>query len=166
MKAQNTIRFLEYPQLKELFNAASKDKLIYHVMCEMLYSSGITMDELLALNIDDIDFLGEVICVRKDENKRHVPIGSSCLMLLEQHMRGCTGKLFEDIPAEEFSAKLTEFSKATGIIDLPVSPQILRDSFSVHMVCNGIDPQSLKELLGTEDDDYIKKVVQTAKLRI
>lgn len=167
MKAQDTIRFLDYQQLNKLFEAASKDELVYHVMCEMLYSTGITIDELLALNTEDIDFLGEVVHVRERNGKkeRTTLVGSSCLILLVQYIekqKECTRKLFESISVEEFSAKLAEFSKATGIIDLPVSPEILRDTFSVHMIKNGTDVGSLKVLLGTEDDDYIEKVVQTA----
>lgn len=176
MENQETLPFLSYAEVKSLFDVASKDKSVYHAIVKLLYSSGITTKELTTLNTDDIDFLGEVIHIRKGEHngkKRITPISSECLAVLISYMEERakrdpkTRLLFldeenESIAAEEISAKLAEYSETAGIDPL-VSSRVLRNSFSVHMIRNGCDPESIKDILGEEDDQQIARLVQAAK---
>jgi integrase/recombinase XerC len=71
-------RFLEYEEVKRLLETppvetwlGARDRGIL----ETLYSTGIRVSELVALNMDDIDFLGEVVHVRgKGKKERITPI--------------------------------------------------------------------------------------------
>ncbi|MHC4705426.1 MAG: site-specific integrase [Planctomycetota bacterium] len=74
-------RFLEYEEVKRLLDTpptntwlGARDRAIL----ETLYSTGIRVSELVALNMDDIDFLGEVVHIRgKGKKERIAPIGSA-----------------------------------------------------------------------------------------
>jgi integrase/recombinase XerC len=74
-------RFLEFEEVKRLLDTpptntwlGARDRAIL----ETLYSTGIRVSELVALNMDDIDFLGEVVHVRgKGKKERIAPIGSA-----------------------------------------------------------------------------------------
>ncbi|MHC4175642.1 MAG: site-specific integrase, partial [Planctomycetota bacterium] len=76
-------RFLEYAEVQKLLETppvnswlGARDRAIL----ETLYSTGIRVSELVALNMDDIDFLGEVVHIRgKGKKERISPIGSSAL---------------------------------------------------------------------------------------
>ena len=80
-------RFLEYEEVKKLLDTpplthwlGARDRAIL----ETLYSTGIRVSELVALNMDDIDFLGEVVHIRgKGKKERITPIGSSALQVIQ-----------------------------------------------------------------------------------
>jgi len=71
-------RFLEYEEIKRLLETppietwlGARDRAIL----ETLYSTGIRVSELVGLNMDDIDFLGEVIHIRgKGQLRRPGPV--------------------------------------------------------------------------------------------
>lgn len=54
---------------------------------ETLYSTGIRVSELVALNMDDVDFLGEILHIRgKGKKERITPISSSALQAIQHYM--------------------------------------------------------------------------------
>ena len=83
-------RFLEYEEVKRLLETpptntwlGARDRAIM----ETLYSTGVRVSELVALNMEDIDFLGEVIHVRgKGKKERITPIGTSALQTIQHYM--------------------------------------------------------------------------------
>ncbi len=83
-------RFLEYEEVKRLLETppvntwlGARDRAIM----ETLYSTGVRVSELVALNMEDIDFLGEVIHVRgKGKKERIAPIGTSALQTIQHYM--------------------------------------------------------------------------------
>ena len=88
-------KFLEYEQVQKLLNTpgtgswlATRDRAIL----ETLYSTGMRVSEIVSLNMDDIDFLGEVVHVRgKGKKERLTPIGSSALQAIQQYIE-CRSK--------------------------------------------------------------------------
>ena len=184
MEAQEKIRFLSLDEIKQLFEISTKDSPMFHAIIKMLYYTGMTVKELISLNVCDIDPLEEVIYIRKGETsgkERIVPIGSIVLRTLgysfkKERLKKIRDKLFEvktlfiikeskilrELRAEEVLEKLKKYSKKAKI-DPPVSTQIIRNTHAVHMIQKGWDWRVLKELLGIEDDQYIEKVVRAAK---
>ncbi|MFB0525243.1 MAG: tyrosine-type recombinase/integrase, partial [Phycisphaerae bacterium] len=83
-------RFLEYEQVKRLLETPPMDSWLGardRAILETLYSTGIRVSELVGLNMDDIDFLGEVIHIRgKGKKERISPIGSSALQVIQHYM--------------------------------------------------------------------------------
>lgn len=83
-------KFLEYEEVKRLLETppvntwlGSRDRAIM----ETLYSTGVRVSELVALNLEDVDFLSEIIHVRgKGKKERIVPIGSAALQSIQRYM--------------------------------------------------------------------------------
>ncbi len=160
-------RFLEYEEVKRLLETppmntwlGARDKAIM----ETLYSTGIRVSELVALNMDDIDFLGEVIHVRgKGKKERISPISSSVLQVIQHYMefrnkRAQSNANFDSkvlfvnkhgrrLSTRSVRRKMDKYLKMAGL-DPAISPHTLRHSFATHMLNNGADLRSVQELLG------------------
>jgi integrase/recombinase XerC len=160
-------RFLEYEEVKKLLNTppvntwlGARDRAIL----ETLYSTGIRVSELVALNMDDIDFLGEVVHIRgKGKKERIAPIGSSALQVIQHYMeyrnkRAQSNGNFDSkvlfvnkhgrrLSTRSVRRKMDKYLKMSGL-DPDISPHTLRHSFATHMLNNGADLRSVQELLG------------------
>ncbi|MHC4558202.1 MAG: tyrosine recombinase XerC [Planctomycetota bacterium] len=160
-------RFLEYEEVKQLLDTppmntwlGARDRAIL----ETLYSTGIRVSELVALNMDDIDFLGEVVHVRgKGKKERIAPIGSSALQVIQHYMeyrnkRAQSNGNFDSkvlfvnkhgrrLSTRSVRRKMDKYLKMAGL-DPAISPHTLRHSFATHMLNNGADLRSVQELLG------------------
>jgi integrase/recombinase XerC len=160
-------KFLEYEQVQKLLNTpgtgnwlAARDRAIL----ETLYSTGLRVSELVSLNMDDIDFLGEVVHVRgKGKKERITPIGSSALQSIQQYIefrnKRAEGNgnfdskvLFVNKHGQRLSTrsvrrKMDKYLIMAGL-DPSISPHTLRHSFATHMLNNGADLRSVQELLG------------------
>ena len=160
-------RFLEYEEVKRLLETppmntwlGARDRAIM----ETLYSTGIRVSELVALNMEDIDFLGEVIHVRgKGKKERIAPIGASALQTIQHYMefrnkRAQNNNNFDTkvlfvnkhgrrLSTRSVRRKMDKYLKMAGL-DPAISPHTLRHSFATHMLNNGADLRSVQELLG------------------
>jgi len=160
-------RFLEYDQVKRLLETPPSDTWLGardRAILETLYSTGIRVSELVALNMDDIDFLGEVIHVRgKGKKERIAPISSSALQTIQHYMeyrnrRAQSNSNFDNkvlfvnkhgkrLSTRSVRRKMDKYLRMAGL-DPAISPHTLRHSFATHMLNNGADLRSVQELLG------------------
>ncbi len=160
-------RFLEYEEVKKLLDTPPQDNWLGardRAILETLYSTGIRVSELVALNMDDIDFLGEIVHVRgKGKKERIAPIGSSALQVIQHYMEFRNKRaqnngnfdskvLFVNKHGKRLSTrsvrrKMDKYLKMAGL-DPAISPHTLRHSFATHMLNNGADLRSVQELLG------------------
>ena len=160
-------RFLEYEEVRKLLETppvnnwlGARDRAIF----ETLYSTGIRVSELVGLNMDDIDFLGEAVHVRgKGKKERIAPIGSSALQAIQHYLEFRSKReqsnsnfdpkvLFVNKHGRRLSTrsvrrKMDKYLKLAGL-DPSISPHTLRHSFATHMLNNGADLRSIQELLG------------------
>jgi len=160
-------RFLEYEEVKRLLETppintwlGARDRAIL----ETLYSTGIRVSELVGLNMDDIDFLGEVVHIRgKGKKERIAPISSSALQVIQHYMefrnkRAQSNPNFDTkvlfvnkhgrrLSTRSIRRKMDKYLKMAGL-DPSISPHTLRHSFATHMLNNGADLRSVQELLG------------------
>ncbi len=160
-------RFLEYEEVKKLIETPPMDNWLGvrdRAILETLYSTGIRVSELTALNMDDIDFLGEVVHIRgKGKKERITPIGSSALQAIQHYMefrnkRAQSNGNFDSkvlfvnkhgrrLSTRSVRRKMDKYLKMAGL-DPAISPHTLRHSFATHMLNNGADLRSVQELLG------------------
>ena len=160
-------KFLEYDQVKKLLETPPTDNWLGardRAIMETLYSTGVRVSEVVALNIEDVDFLGEALHVRgKGKKERLTPIGSSALQAIQHYMefrnRRAQGNgnfdskvLFVNKHGKRLSTrsvrrKMDKYLKIAGL-DPSISPHTLRHSFATHMLNNGADLRSVQELLG------------------
>ncbi|HOL31127.1 MAG TPA: tyrosine recombinase XerC, partial [Anaerohalosphaeraceae bacterium] len=160
-------KFLEYEQVIRLLNTPPVNTWLGardRAMLEVLYSTGMRVSELVALNMDDVDFLGEVIHVRgKGKKERLCPIGSSALQAIQNYIEFRNRRMSNDsnfdskvlfankhgkrLSTRSVRRKMDKYLTEAGL-DPSISPHTLRHSFATHMLNNGADLRSVQELLG------------------
>ncbi len=131
-------------------------------LLELLYSSGVRVQEAVMLNIDDIDLSGCMIKVKgKGKKERILPIGNMSIMALKKYFQLRTSlfpvtKGNKAVFINRFGGRLTsrsiermllKYAQSAGI-GKKVSPHMLRHSFATHLLDNGADLRSVQELLG------------------
>jgi len=159
-------RYFEYNELEELFNtcdltmeAGQRDRLIL----EILYATGIRVGELVQIKLDDIKLEKQQILIHGKGNKeRIVNYGEYAKEILEIYLKDGYIKLnkqqskylFLNQQGRALTTRgvrylLEQMMKKTSI-QKNISPHMLRHTFATHLLNEGCDILSVKELLGHE----------------
>ncbi len=159
--------FLTISQMEDLLKLPSRDDVIGSrdlAILELFYSTGMRLSELSELKLSSIDFDGELIHVMgKGKKERIVPVGAEALSALKNYLK--RRKLaFRDLSKVEGEAvflnrsgrRLT--SRSIGRIvkkyarkvseEKKASPHMLRHTFATHLLNEGANLLTVKELLG------------------
>ncbi|MBR6444218.1 MAG: site-specific tyrosine recombinase XerD [Firmicutes bacterium] len=133
---------------------------------ELLYATGIRVTELIEANVDDINLrMGFITCAGEQSKARIIPMGRPARAAMEEYIYDVRGKLLRDNKKDKalflnyYGQRITrqglwKILKAYGEkagLEHRLTPNIIRNSFAVHMIQNGADLKSLQELLGHED---------------
>ena len=155
---------------------------------ETLYSTGVRVSELVALNRTDLHQAEQTLLIRgKGKKERIVPLGSHALAairhyltLLEPDSRfaalrdrspmDLTVPLFVNKTCGRLSSrsvrrKLDKYLIAAGL-DPSISPHTLRHSFATHLLENGADLRSVQELLGHQSLSTTQIYTHLSTMRI
>ena len=133
-------------------------------MIELLYSSGLRIQELLDINIKDLHLKEAYLnVIGKGNKERIVPLGEMAVIAIRdyiEHARsyiaGTDSKLLfynykgDKLSRQGFYKYLVKQANEAGI-EKVISPHTLRHSFATHLLENGIDLRIVQELLGHED---------------
>lgn len=123
---------------------------------ELFYSCGLRISELLALDVRDVDFIGETIKVRgKGAKERIVPVGGPAVNAIQRYRREAevtAGPLFLSkrrtrITQQAVDLLLRKYIKHSGI-PFAISPHKLRHCFATHLLDAGADLRSVQAMLG------------------
>lgn len=125
-------------------------------MFETFYSTGMRVSEISGLDMDNIDFKGQMIRVfGKGSKERVVPVGRRALDAVETY-RSCLkeafnpvflNKDFSRLSARSIRRILDNLVRECGL-SISVSPHTLRHSFATHMLDSGADLRGIQEILG------------------
>lgn len=159
-------KYLELEQIEKLFANCDVTTLLGsrdRAILETLYSTGIRVSELVALDVADVDMGQNVLRVRgKGKKERVIPIGPGAVKSILHYLdlrrtnvmpgRHNPEALFINKHGQRLSTrsvrrKLDKYLLEAGL-DLSVSPHTLRHSFATHMLQRGADLRSVQELLG------------------
>lgn len=159
-------KFLDVEQIERLFSNCDTTTLLGardRAILEMLYSTGIRVSELVALNIADVDLGSSVVHIRgKGKKERVIPLGPGAVKAMLHYLdmrRGAFQGEQHDVDAlfinkhgqrlstRSVRRKLDKYLLEAGL-DLSVSPHTLRHSFATHMLQRGADLRSVQEMLG------------------
>jgi integrase/recombinase XerC len=137
------------------------DELRNKLMIEMFYATGMRRSELIDLKFKDVSVGGAAIKVLGKRNKeRVVPLLSSLVDLVELYVSKRSNlEKIEDFDFFFLNSKGLKLSQSfvyrtinsyfsTVSEKVKKSPHILRHTFATHMLNNGADLNSIKELLG------------------
>lgn len=182
--SRKEIEYLTIEEVEELLKQPddSIKGLRDRAILETLYATGLRVSELIEANIDDINLrMGFVTCNGEHGKARIIPLGRPAKAALEEYIYEDRAKILKGEDDSEdalflnyYGKRLTrqamwkilkEYAKKAGI-DKKITPQILRNSFAVHMVQNGADLKSLQELLGHEDPAATQIYLTVTKNRI
>ena len=184
------IEYLTIDEVSRLLSATSETDIGYRdlAILEMLYATGLRVTELMFANIDDVNLrMGFVSCNGSHGKARIIPLGRPARAALEKyiydvrpHFRRADaasgkkpkddGALFLNYYGERITRQalwkiIKSYSEKAGI-EKRLTPQILRNSFAVHMIQNGADLKSIQELMGHEDPIATQAYLSVSKNRI
>jgi len=123
---------------------------------ELFYSSGLRLAELAALDVKDLDPIGETVRVMgKGSRERIVPVGGLALEALSHYRHQAniqSGPLFLNKSRKRLGHRsiwllLKNYVREAGL-PATLSPHKLRHSFATHLLDNGADLRSVQSLLG------------------
>ncbi len=159
-------KFLEEDQVRKLLETPDVATLLGardRAMLETLYSTGLRVSELVDLNLEDIDFVGEALHIRgKGKKERVTPISPTALAWVRRYMdlrradprspafdqrAVFVNKHGQRLSTRSVRRKLDKYLAVAGL-DPSISPHTLRHSFATHMLNRGADLRSVQELLG------------------
>ena len=148
---------------------------------ELMYATGIRASELIALEIDDVNVrMGFVTCSGENMKARIIPIGRIGRKAMEEYLYGLRDEILKHHPEERtlfvnyighpitrqgLWKILKEYGEKAELSQ-SLTPQVLRNSFAVHMLQNGADLKSLQELMGHEDISATQIYLSVTKNRI
>lgn len=158
----------------------NKKELRDQLLLELLYSSGLRVNELTSLDWEDVDMVERWLRVfGKGSKSRMVPFGQKARELLERwklqnaSQERCTqgaSPLFEGVGGERLTDRtvhrvVVAAAKRVGLSG--VTPHSLRHSFATHMLERGAPLRVIQELLGHESlattQRYLKVTAEQMK---
>ena len=154
-------KFVDEKSLEVLLNElefldnyeGKRDRLII----DLFYQTGVRQSELIGLSMKDIDFCKQQIKVLGKRNKeRIIPISTNLIETINEYVTyrktGSDVNLLVTSAGKKLYPKLVYkivnkyLSKVTTLSQR--SPHVLRHSFATHMLNNGAELNSIKEILG------------------
>ena len=162
------LQYLSIEEIDKLLSApddsirGKRDRAIL----ELLYATGIRVTELIEANVEDINLrMGFITCAGEQSKARIIPMGRPARAAMEEYIYDVRDKLLRDNKKDNalflnyYGQRITRqglwkilkaYGEKTGL-EHRLTPNIIRNSFAVHMIQNGADLKSLQELLGHED---------------
>jgi tyrosine recombinase XerC len=150
LSEEEAITLIEGPKTDK--NSDLRDKAIF----ETLYSTGMRVSELVGLDVDSVDFIGNIARVMgKGRKERLVPIGDTALEAVKTYIdkRPHESKaLFLNKSGGRLSARsvgniIRKFVLQEAMRQ-HVTPHMFRHSFATHLLNRGADLRAVQELLG------------------
>ena len=149
-------KFLTLDEIDRLLTSAHSPR--DQAILELLYASGIRVQELVTLDLEHVDWEGRLMRVYgKGKKERMVPIGRKAMTALgaylpERQPADSVHALF----LNRFGKRLSERSierfldtaARTAHLDRRLTPHVLRHTFATHMMNAGADLRLIQELLG------------------
>jgi integrase/recombinase XerC len=161
LTVDEAFRLMDLPGLliRETSSDRSRKKSFRdRAILELLYSSGIRVGELVALNINQLNLdLGIVKVMGKGRKERIVPVGSKAIeavraYLEERRAPDEEAPLFLNLRGGRLTARsvdrlIKNYTRQAGIFR-KVSPHSLRHTFATHLLDAGADIREIQEMLG------------------
>jgi integrase/recombinase XerC len=147
-------------------------KLRDRAIVELLYSCGLRIGELAALNVGSVDWATGLVRVRGKGNKeRLVPVGRKAREALQDYLdlRGAPAEdqpLFLNYRGGRLTARSMERHFKRQLLQAGIlkeaTPHALRHSFATHLLDGGADLRAIQELLGHASLSTTQKYTQVS----
>jgi len=158
--AQNLPKTLDYGQLTLMLNprSTSASELRDVAIVEVIYSCGLRVSELVALDVDSLDASqGFLSVMGKGDKMRHTPLGESAQKAVSRYLQKIDitqGALFVNnrqvrISARSVQTMIKKRALEVGI-KINVHPHMLRHAAATHFLQSSHDLRSVQAFLGHE----------------
>lgn len=151
-------RLLEAPSLR--VDASRPEAIRDAAMLTVMYSTGMRVSELIALDIDDVDTaLALVQCSGRGGRERRIPLSGDACEALKEYIDNARralnpygeSALFLNhrgrrLTRQGFWLILKNYANSTGIAD--ITPHTLRHSFAAHALKDGAELREVQRRLG------------------
>ena len=155
LKEEEVVNLFEEFKFEDSFSG-KRDKMILY----LFYQTGIRLSELIS--IKDVDVRnGELKVLGKRNKERIIPLSNNIQPLIDQYLNlkdelGFKKKYFfvtdnGNKLYEKFVYRKVNYYLSMVSSKQKKSPHILRHTFATHMLNNGADLNSIKEILGHEN---------------
>ena len=156
---------LSVDDMTRLLNVNTQDTLALRdlAILELMYSSGLRLAELVALDSKDVDFSERMMRVTgKGSKTRVVPVGDKAITALRSWLKLrpqqlavgesalFTGRYGTRLGARAIQKRIREWARKQGIPG-NLHPHTLRHSFASHLLESSGDLRAVQELLGHAD---------------
>ena len=186
-KAQKLPQVLKPAEVAALLDRIPADTALAlrdRALFELAYASGLRAEELVTLDVESVDFDGELVRVEgKGSKTRIVPTGEPAMAAIARYLekaRGALATVDSDralflsksgrrLSTSDVRRRLRVWARqAAGVATVgSVSPHALRHSFATHLLENGADLRVIQELLGhaSISTTQVYTRVESARLR-
>lgn len=176
------IEFLSIEEIERLMSLPDRTQkgMRDRAILELLYATGIRASEIIQMKTGDVNLrMGFIKCDGQHSKARIIPMGRLCRKAMEDYMLSIRDKmlrgrehdaLFVNYMGEPMTRQglwkvMKEYGEMAGL-EISLTPQIIRNSFAVHMLQNGADVKSLQELMGHDDIAATQAYLAVTKNRI
>lgn len=131
------------------------------VILELLYSTGLKVNEMLSLKVQDVNLPLQFIKVSGRNGGRVIPLGDLAVAVIEKYLSVARSQLNkqqntdllllnysgEPLTRQGFWKIVKGHAKQAGLGD-SVTPQALRQAFTMHLLERGANMDTLQQMLG------------------
>ncbi len=173
--SKGRLRFLSEDEIRRLLQAAQET--VYHDIFYTLIRTGMRKGELVHLRWRDVDFAQGSMRIgghddehgnddTKTHTERHAPMDADLAEVIARQPRlpGCSIVFPTErgtVRANNLYRELKRHAKKAGIEDINL--HTLRHTFASHLVMNGVDLATVKELLGHSTIQMTMRYAHLAK---
>lgn len=163
------VDYLSIEEAEKLMTLPGNDKkgIRDRALLEFMYGTGARVTEVVRLKFSDLNLRMNFVTLKDaDEESRIVPLGRYASEAMMSYVEGAysdiVGRSYEEddyvfvnfrgepLTRQGIWKILKDYGAMIAAADR-MTPQILRDSFAVHILQNGGDLKTLQELMGFED---------------
>ena len=171
------VSVLDHSKMERFLDRMARDTPAAHrlrAMLEIMYSSGVRIAELLAMDIDSFDIANGLARVKgKGAKERIVPIGLTARRWLESYLKGIRPLLLkkpgqtalwlnrggERMPYHTFRRELLLCVEESNL-KTPVTAHTFRRSCATELIRSGANIWHVKDLLGHENVETLNHYVR------
>jgi len=185
-------KYINESDLSKLFSVCMGDDPILQrdrLIIELLYETGIRVDELVNIKLTDINFHNNEIKINGKGSKQRIVIyNDTCKEALYKFIDNARPRLYKKETyylfigrqnghiSSKYVRDIVNKIKIKAMVDGQITPHVFRHTFATDMLNNGADLVSVKDLLGHESldttsvythltDEQIKQVYNMAHPR-
>lgn len=164
-KEQRLPAFFYEQELEKLFEVTIGEdfrSLRDRALLELLYATGIRVGELVAIDVQDVDYyLGIVKVMGKGRKERFVPFGSFAEEALREYIEHSRchlmkqkkhNRLFVNLRGDPLTDRGVRYVlndlMERAALHTKITPHMIRHTFATHLLGAGADLRSVQELLG------------------